>query len=126
MSRVAHFEIHCGDVDRAMDFYANVLGWSFNKWGERDYYLVDGDGIGAGQPTGALRPRDAGTDPAGSDRAPNSGVVTFAVDDVSSAHRTALEKGGSEQMPVTEIADLGHVSYCYDTEGNVFGMITYF
>ncbi|MDX8352203.1 VOC family protein [Cognatiyoonia sp. IB215182] len=122
MGGVQHFEIHCGDVDRAMDFYGKVLGWSFQKWGEREYYLIDGDGIGAGRPTGALMPR--ATPAAASDHtAPNSTVSVFSVDSIDTAHADALSSGGTEERPISEIPDLGRASYCYDTEGNVFGMI---
>lgn len=126
MAGVQHFEIHCDDVERAKDFYAKVLGWTYGTWRDPDYHLIEGDGIGAGRPTGALRKRnpDASATPAG--QAPNSAVVVFAVEDIDDAHAAALANGGREKLPVTEIPDLGRTSYCFDTEGNVFGMITLF
>ncbi len=126
MGGVLHFEIHCDDVERAKDFYSKVLGWTYSTWRDPAYHLVDGEGIGAGRPTGALRQRDPDASAAPSGHAPNSAVVVFAVDDIGKAHATALANGGREKTPVTEIPDLGRTSYCFDTEDNVFGMITLF
>ncbi|HUP17323.1 MAG TPA: VOC family protein [Acidimicrobiia bacterium] len=40
MARPIHFEIHVDDMERARSFYEKVLGWSFQKWGDIDYYVV--------------------------------------------------------------------------------------
>ncbi|WP_202613585.1 VOC family protein [Ornithinimicrobium cerasi] len=34
MSRVVHFEIHAEDVGRAVAFYGDVFGWTFEDWSE--------------------------------------------------------------------------------------------
>jgi len=57
MSRVVHFELAADDPTRALKFYEKVLGWTFTKYGEMEYYLVTtGD---AGEPgiNGALQKR---------------------------------------------------------------------
>ncbi len=32
MPRVVHFEIHADDHERAMKFYGDVLGWTFQEY----------------------------------------------------------------------------------------------
>lgn len=42
MGRVIHFEIHCGDLDRAERFYTDVFGWRIDRWegAPADYRLI--------------------------------------------------------------------------------------
>jgi len=64
---VVHFEIHASEPQKLIDFYSNLLGWSFQSYGGGDqpYWVIDtGEGsIGnaAGQPgmgiNGGLTPR---------------------------------------------------------------------
>ena len=32
MPRIVHFELSAADLDRAQQFYADLFGWTFNKW----------------------------------------------------------------------------------------------
>jgi predicted enzyme related to lactoylglutathione lyase len=41
MSRVTHFEIHASKPQELMNFYTELLGWKFNKWGAIDYWLIE-------------------------------------------------------------------------------------
>jgi len=42
MPRVIHFEIHAGDPERAMAFYAGLFGWKFEKIaGPMEYWLIN-------------------------------------------------------------------------------------
>ena len=41
MPRPTHFEIPAENPERAMAFYGDVLGWTFQKWqGPVDYWLI--------------------------------------------------------------------------------------
>jgi len=40
MPRVVHFEIHAQDPARAVRFYAQVFGWSAQRWGSEEYWLL--------------------------------------------------------------------------------------
>ncbi len=42
VGRVIHFEIHCGNLDRAERFYADVFGWRIDHWegAPVDYRLI--------------------------------------------------------------------------------------
>ncbi len=118
----AHFEFHVADTKRAKDFYAMVLGWSFQKMPGVDYHLVISDGIGGDNPlTGALITRNAAPHAAGS--GPRGAVMTFTVQDVDKTYAKALSNGGAEALPPTDFAGIGRVAYCEDGEGNIFGMI---
>lgn len=51
---VVHFEIHASDPDRLIAFYSQLLGWSFQRFGEMDYWSID-TGEGAITPSGGER-----------------------------------------------------------------------
>ena len=40
MPRVVHFEIHAQDPERAVRFYERVFGWSAQRWGSEEYWLL--------------------------------------------------------------------------------------
>ena len=53
MPRPVHFDMTAEDPTRAVQFYGNVFGWTFQKWdGPMDYWLIttgtDGPGIDGG------------------------------------------------------------------------------
>ncbi len=114
MPRFTHFDIAADDPQRAMTFYHTIFGWEFTKWdGPEDYWMVktgepDEPGI-----NGGLMPRTE----------PSQGIAnTVGVDSVDAylAHITA--HGGTVVMPKMPIVGVGHIAYCTDTEGNVFGV----
>jgi len=122
----AHFEIHATDVERAKQFYATVLGWTFDPMpgGEDiDYHLISGTDFGLGNTlTGGLMRRIGDAPPNG---APIRGcTLTFELPDVDAVYATALAHGGAEALPPTDYPGIGRCAYCEDGEGNVFGIIT--
>ena len=38
---VVHFEIHATEPQRLVDFYTELLGWRFNRWGDAPYWTID-------------------------------------------------------------------------------------
>jgi predicted enzyme related to lactoylglutathione lyase len=38
--RIVHFEIHAENPERAVKFYSEVFGWSFQKWDVAEYWLI--------------------------------------------------------------------------------------
>jgi len=116
MNRVVHFEINVDDPERAVKFYTQVFGWAINKWDnpEQDYWLVmTGDekepGINGGI-TKRMHP-SATT------------INTIDVKSVDESVEKVKASGGEVVMPKTTIPSVGYLSYCKDTEGNVFGMM---
>lgn len=42
MSRVVHFEIQASQPQVLVEFYSQLFGWSFNKWGgPAEYWLIE-------------------------------------------------------------------------------------
>ena len=44
---IVHLEFQVSDLKAGMAFYGDLLGWTFARMGDMDYYLISGDGIGA-------------------------------------------------------------------------------
>jgi predicted enzyme related to lactoylglutathione lyase len=108
MSRPMHFEIPVKDEARAMQFFTNVFGWTFNNYGMDNYQFADtgkGEGI-----NGALMKRE--------------GTVanSIGVDSIDKTMEKVTANGGTLVVPKTEVPGMG--SYCYftDTEGNIHGL----
>lgn len=50
MPRPVHFEIQASDVGAVRTFYEDVFGWTFEKFGDVDYWVINtGD-----EPTGSM------------------------------------------------------------------------
>ena len=109
---VVHFEIHASEPQRLVDYYGQLLGWRFTQFGDMPYWAIDtGDGaIGMNTPgggiNGGLTQRQG---PALQRGAPVNGC---------------LELGGSEALPLSDMAGIGRVGYLLDPDGNVFGLIS--
>jgi predicted enzyme related to lactoylglutathione lyase len=119
MGRVAHFEIHAGDLDRAEKFYTDVFGWTITRWdGPVDYRLIT-TGTEAPGINGALVGRHGEIDGV----SVNAFVCTVQVDDIAATEAKVAAAGGEQVLDRMEIPGVGHVSYFKDTEGNIFGSL---
>jgi predicted enzyme related to lactoylglutathione lyase len=115
MSRVIHFELPADNPERAVDFYKKIFGWTFHKWdGPQEYWLVS-----TGQDTepginGGLMRRQY----------PGAGTCnTIDVASLDQAVASVAQHGGKTVVPKMAIPGVGHLAYCSDTEGNVFGLM---
>lgn len=121
MGRPVHFEITADDPERAVQFYESVFGWSIKRWGEGEpaYWLID---TGSGEPgiNGGLMRREGGR--AAGDTGPASWIVTVGVDDIEAAV-AAVTTAGGEAGGKNQIPGVGWHAYCFDTEGNRFGVL---
>ncbi len=119
-NRPVHFEIHAGDPERAVTFYAAVFGWTFTKWeGPMPYWLIDtgtGDGI-----NGGLMPRQGAAPAEG--QAVNAYVVTMDVASVDASVAAVTGHGGAIALPKMPVPGVGWLAYGKDPEGNIFGMM---
>jgi len=123
MPRVIHFEIHAGDPERAMAFYAGLFGWKFEKIaGPMEYWLINtGAAEQPGINGGLLRRMGPNPDPA----APTPVVGFVCTLDVADVDRTvadALKAGGTVALPKMAIPGLAWLAYLKDTESNIFGV----
>ena len=115
MLRPTHFEIPVDDPDRAENFYADIFGWSFQRFeGAPEYYGMATTGEGEQGINGALFQRG------------ESGVVTLTMEvgSIEEAMARIAEKGGRVLQGKTPIPGMGWFATCEDTEGNRFGLFT--
>ena len=119
MSRVAHFEVHADNPERAMGFYERVLGWKFSAWGPQEYWLINtGPDTVPGINGGLVRRRGP---------IDGTGVIAFVctvdVPDLDATLRTALAEGATMALERQAIPGVGWLAYIKDTEGNVLGIM---
>ena len=129
---VVHFELHASDPQQLIDFYSELLGWSFQDYGGGDqpYWVIDtGEGAignaaaekGLGI-NGGLTPRQGPRPEIG---APINGCnIVVGVDDVDGLMQRAIDLGATEALPATDWPGIGRGGYLIDPDGNVFGLIS--
>ena len=124
MPRPVHFEIHAESPERAVRFYSELFGWTFQKWegGAMAYWLIttgeDGPGI-----NGGLLQR-MGPTPAPDQAAPVvAWVGTVDVEDVDAYVAKAVNLGGVVALAKMPIPGMGWLAYCKDPESNIFGLM---
>ena len=127
---VVHFEIHASDPEQLIDFYTQLLGWTFTQFGDQPYWTIDtGKGaIGnvAGVPghgiNGDLTQREGPPPEIG---APVNGCnFVIGVDDVDELMRRGVELGGSVALPAEDWPNVGRAGNLLDPDHNLFGLIS--
>jgi predicted enzyme related to lactoylglutathione lyase len=114
MPRVVHFEICAVNLERAVQFYQDALGWKINRWeGPAEYWLIetgekDDPGI-----DGAIMQRESDW----------TTINTISVPSVDEFAERIERAGGHCVSPKQAIPGVGYHRYCIDTEGNVFGIL---
>ena len=126
---VVHFEIHASEPQRLIDFYGELLGWTFTQFGDMPYWAIDtGEGaVGMDTPgrgiNGGLTQRQGSAPEPG---APVNGCdFVVGVDgSVDELFQKGLGLGGTEALPLADMEGIGRVGYLLDPDGNVFGLIS--
>jgi predicted enzyme related to lactoylglutathione lyase len=112
-------ELRTRDAERAMRFYADTVGWSFDTSCTPDghsYWVATQDGkpvAGLLQLTGAML-----------DCVPESWMSFLAVDDVDARVAKALEAGAKLVMPVFDVPGVGRIAMLLEPSGAGVGWIT--
>ena len=112
MNRVIHFEIPSNDVERSQQFFSNVFGWKYDKWGDMPYWMAstgedDKPGI-----HGALMPKD---------EIAQNVVNTIGIEDAAKC-RAAIEANGGQVLGETQtVPTIGYFFYFKDPDGNLHG-----
>ena len=125
---VVHFEIHASQPQELIDFYSRLLGWTFTRFGEMDYWAIGtGEGsISVGGPghgiNGGLTQRRGPRPEVGGPVAGANLVV--AVDDVDGTFSKGLELGAVAALPPDDMPGVGRLAYLVDPDGNVFGFLS--
>ena len=118
---VAHFAVHCDDVERAKAFYQSAFGWRIEPWGPPEFYQVftgtpERPGI-----LGALQKRHApltGTGMRGYE-------CTIGVPALAEAIKAIEGAGGQMVTRPYRIENVGDLAYFQDTEGNRAAVMQY-
>ena len=125
---VVHFEIHGSEPQVLIDFYSQLLGWRFTRFGDMSYWSIDtGEGsIGMNAPgtgiNGGLTQRRGPKPESG---APVNGCsIVVGVDDAGVIFAKGLTLGAHEALPLEDMPGVGRVGYLLDPDGNVFGVIS--
>jgi uncharacterized protein len=121
MGRPVHFEIHANDPERSREFYEQVFGWAFQRWGEQAYWMIFTGEDGTPGINGGLLPRDGAAPTLGA--AVNAFVATIDVDDLDATIETALKYGGEIRVPRMPVQGVGWLAYLADPDGNMFGVM---
>lgn len=119
---VVHFAVYADDPERAMAFYSQVFGWSFEPWGPPGFWRInveqtDGPGLFEGALSQRTAPRGEG--------APNAYRCTISVPDLDVVMAAVEAAGGSIKPPVADIPYVGRVVEFIDTEGNLACLMQY-
>ena len=123
MTRPVHFEIHADNPERAVQFYSELFGWKFNRWGAAEpayWVIVTGDENERGINGGLLQRMG----PRPEEGAPvSSFVCTIDIDDLDEYAELVKRKGGAQAVGRMPIPGVGWLAYFKDTEGNIFGLM---
>jgi predicted enzyme related to lactoylglutathione lyase len=112
---LAHFAINADDVDRSMQFYKAVFGWSFSAWGPPGFFQIEGAGI-----RGALQGRRSLT----GDRMAGF-ECTIGVPSIDKVEAAVKASGGKVLLERSVIVGVGTLMFFADPDGNVFGAMQY-
>jgi uncharacterized protein len=121
MQRPIHFEIQAENVERAIAFYGELLGWEFSQWGKEPYWLVKTGEKGTPGNDGGLMPRRGGS-PADM-RPVNAFVCTVDVAALDAMVKRVTDLRGSVALPRMPIPTVGWLAYAKETEGHIFGIM---
>lgn len=122
MPRVAHFEIHAENPQRAIDFYSALLEWTFQAWGPPgQYWLIKTGEDGERGIDGGLVPRRGSAPQTG--QPVNAFVCTVEVRSIDAYVERAVRLGARVALPKMAVPGVGWLAYVHDPEGNIFGML---
>ena len=121
MARVAHFEIHADDPQRAISFYSTLFGWEFQQWGGQEYWLIKtGPAEEPGIDGGLVRRRG---DRPQIGQAVNAYVCTVIVTSRDETIAGVDKGGGTVALAKMPVPGVGWLAYFHDPEGNIFGVM---
>jgi predicted enzyme related to lactoylglutathione lyase len=120
MPRPVHFELQASDPAALQVFYAAVFGWTFEKWGDQDYWVISTGDEEMGINGGLL----ARTGPPPPDDAPITGTtLVIGVADCQAHLDRAIAAGAHVALARTEVPGVGFMAYAKDPDGNLFGIL---
>ncbi|QAY71982.1 VOC family protein [Agromyces protaetiae] len=128
---VVHFEIPASDPERLVQFYGDLFGWTFTRWGEMEYWLIDtGDGAismagpGHGINGGIMRREGPAPEPGAGVNGANVVVGVGEGETTDGLYAKAIELGATGILPPEDMAGIGRGAYLADPDGNPFGLMS--
>jgi uncharacterized protein len=114
--KVIHFEIPAIDTKRAVNFYKKAFDWEFSNYGgdEMDYWLITAGTDKEPGINGAIAKKD---------EVHATTINTLGVVSFEEAVAKIKDAGGQVLLPKMTVPNVGYMTYCKDTEGNVFGIM---
>lgn len=112
-NRVVHFEIPCNDPEKTMKFFKEVFRWSFQQFGNEQYWVtMTGDPKTPGINGGLMKKRD-----------PKQPIVnSINVSSIDESIRQIEKAGGKIVVPKMPIPSVGWLAYFTDPDGNIHGV----
>ena len=107
------------DVEQAKKFYADTIGWSFEKMPMQDGVTYWVASIG-GQPVAGIFP----TDRPGFEQVPEAWMSYLAVDDVDARVKKATAAGAKLMRPIFDVPHVGRIAILTEPGGAGVGWIT--
>jgi predicted enzyme related to lactoylglutathione lyase len=116
LPKVIHFEIPATDTKRAVAFYGKAFGWKINRFGmeQMDYWLVTAGEDAEPGINGAIAKKD---------EVHPTTVNTLSFVSFELAVEKIRAAGGEVLGPKMAVQGVGYMTYCRDTEGNLFGIM---
>ncbi len=121
MPKITRFEIHATRPAQLIDFYTELLGWSFQKLEFMDYWIITTGSAEEAGMGGGLLPRRGG--PPLEMQSVNSFICTVEVEGLDALVEKTLVLGGVIALPQMDIPGMGRVAYIKDSDGNLLGLL---
>ena len=117
MNTIGYFEIQSSDVERDIQFYKAIFGWTFikNEFVPIEYYNIETKTI-----SGGILKRPAPLPPNGSGT--NAFVCSLEVDNFNATSERILSNGGQVAMARFAIPGRCWQGYFLDPDNNTFGI----
>ncbi len=120
LGRFVWYQLNSTDLDAAVSFYREIVGWKTEAWrgGDDPYTLLnrpDGAPVGGAMNIPA-EARDAG--------APQHWLAYISTPDVDKTMLQAKDNGATVFVPPTDLPEVGRFSVLADPQGAVFAIYT--
>jgi len=119
MPKAMTFSIYVNDMERAIKFYSEVLGWEMKQFPGAAHYMVNAGDKDEPGITGFLEPRVGNREKDVTDRTTVNHYRVFSYEDTI---KKVIESGG-KILDEFSMGDMGNHATCQDTEGNVFAIM---
>ena len=103
----SHFEIGVAEATRAKRFFADLLGWEFEAFGQGEAAVVRTPTVRGGLHDGVQQP---------------SITIYFEVEDIDRAVDLVRSLGGKAEQPSPAEPGFGRFAHCEDDQGLRFGL----